>query len=101
MTRYGNDEPEEEREDWAAESKGWEDDEEGFDEEGFANDDAETIACPYCGVEIYEESQRCPHCEKYISKEDAPAAKKPSWVVLGFILALLATALFALAVKFC
>ena len=30
------------------------------------------IPCPYCGAEIHDETERCPHCEHYISKEDAP-----------------------------
>ena len=53
-------------------------------------DDEPTIPCPHCGAEIHEEAQRCPHCERYISEEDAPAARKPWWVVLGAILGLYA-----------
>lgn len=51
------------------------------------DDDAEepTIACPYCGQEIHEDSQRCPHCEHYVSEEDAPLTKKPWWIVVGVI----------------
>ena len=29
-----------------------------------------TVPCKYCGRDIYEESERCPYCEKYISEED-------------------------------
>jgi hypothetical protein len=47
------------------------------------DDDDECAPCPYCGQMILEESERCPHCEKYISREDAPPARKPLWIILG------------------
>jgi len=61
----------------------WEDDE--FDSE----DGNDTIPCPYCQEPIHEDSQRCPHCENYISREDAPPARKPPWIVLGLLVCLL------------
>ena len=45
--------------------------------------DDDTIPCPYCKREIHEDSQRCPHCEQYISAEDAPPAAKPWWLLIG------------------
>jgi hypothetical protein len=50
-----------------------------------ADDDEPTIPCPYCHREILEDAERCPHCEQYISKEDAPPARKPWWIVIGVI----------------
>ena len=47
-------------------------DEEPDDEFDADWDDEPTIECPYCGREIHEDAQRCPHCERYISDEDAP-----------------------------
>jgi uncharacterized paraquat-inducible protein A len=54
-----------------------------------ADDDDETIKCPYCGKSIHEDSPRCPYCEQYLSDEDAPAAAKPWWIVLGVMVCLL------------
>lgn len=51
-------------------------------------DDEPTVACRYCGREIHEDSQRCPYCEKYISEEDAPPARKPWWILVGAALVL-------------
>ena len=53
--------------------------------------------CPYCKREISEEAQWCPHCENYLSKEDAPPSggKSWPWVVL-MVLALLAAAMWML-----
>jgi hypothetical protein len=50
----------------------------------------DTIPCPYCRKEIHEDAQRCPHCENYISEEDAPAGKKPWWIVICALLCLYA-----------
>lgn len=59
-------------------------------DEGCSDDDesAEPIDCPHCGEEIYEEAQQCPHCGKYISREDAPAGRKPWWIVAGVVVCL-------------
>ena len=50
------------------------------------DDDEPTIPCPYCRREIHEDSPRCPHCENYISQEDAPPARKPWWMIIGALL---------------
>ena len=52
------------------------------------DDDEPTVPCPYCKREIHEGAQQCPHCEQYISAEDAPPARKPWWIVVGAILCL-------------
>jgi predicted nucleic acid-binding Zn ribbon protein len=58
------------------------------DEDGREGDEDTTIPCPYCRRPIYEDSQRCPHCGNYISEEDAPAARKPWWIIVGALLVL-------------
>jgi hypothetical protein len=56
-----------------------------FDDDG----DEPTIACPYCGEEIYEDAPRCPACGQYVSAEDAPGARRPWWIVIGAAVCLL------------
>jgi hypothetical protein len=51
------------------------------------NDDVETVPCPYCRRPIYEEAERCPHCENYLSCEDAPT-HRPWWLVIGAVFCL-------------
>jgi hypothetical protein len=72
---------------WTNAQNDWNDDPESneeIDDDGPAEEDEEpTISCPYCGREILEDSERCPHCEHYISQEDAPPARKPWWIILG------------------
>ena len=53
-----------------------------------------TIPCPYCSCPIHEDSQRCPHCEKYISEEDTPTGPKPLWLVIGVLACLAAAVLW-------
>jgi predicted nucleic acid-binding Zn ribbon protein len=65
----------------------WDDnDDECEDDDG--NDEGE-MPCPYCGQPIYDDSPRCAHCGQYLSSEDAAAAPKPMWIVLGVVLCLL------------
>jgi hypothetical protein len=63
--------------------------EDDFDEDYPEDDDDEsTVPCPHCKREIHEDSQRCPYCEHYISKEDSPAGRRPWWIVVGVIVCL-------------
>jgi hypothetical protein len=56
-----------------------------------SDDDAsETVPCPYCRRPIHEDAERCPYCESYISREDAPPSRKPLWILLGVGLCLFA-----------
>ncbi|MGH7214508.1 MAG: hypothetical protein ACREIT_07080 [Tepidisphaeraceae bacterium] len=55
-----------------------------------------TIACPYCGEQVFEEAQRCPYCERYRSEEDAPRRmrRKGTWLIVGVIIATAITLLW-------
>jgi hypothetical protein len=50
--------------------------------------DDDTVPCPYCRRPVYEDAERCPHCEHYLSAEDAPA-RPPWWLLLGVLVCLL------------
>lgn len=47
-----------------------------------------TVPCPHCRQEVHEDAQRCPHCELYITDEDAPPVRKPWWLIAGVIVCL-------------
>jgi uncharacterized paraquat-inducible protein A len=49
------------------------------------HDEDATRPCPHCHLEIHEESERCPYCGTYISREDAPSARKPWWIIVGVV----------------
>ena len=55
------------------------------EDEDWPDEDEPTIPCPHCRREILEDAERCPYCEHYLSKEDAPPERKPWWIVVGVI----------------
>jgi hypothetical protein len=61
----------------------WEEENEEFDS-GEEEDD--TVPCPNCRREIYEEAERCPYCGNYITAEEPGSSVKPWWFVVGFLL---------------
>ncbi len=71
---------------WNDDDDDWKPDEDDISED--EDEDEPTIACPFCKRQIHEDSQRCPHCENYISDEDAPPARKPWWMIAGVLLCL-------------
>lgn len=76
-----------EEDDWSDE----ESQDENFPADPWASDEEDdaTVPCPYCRQEIYEDAERCPHCGRYISEEDAPSSPKPWWIIVGALLCLL------------
>ena len=66
----------------------WDDDPD--DDDPREDDEDDVVPCPYCRREIHEDSQRCPHCGSYISREDAPPTRKPWWIILGVVACLYA-----------
>jgi uncharacterized paraquat-inducible protein A len=76
----------------ADEENYWDD----YDPEDEPADEDDTIPCPYCRRLIHEDAQRCPYCENYMSSEDAPAAAKPMWIIVGFLLCFLVVVLWIL-----
>lgn len=71
------------RQTWDDEDDRDNDGEEFAEADTFGSDDEPTISCPYCGAEVHEDSPRCPHCENYLSHEDAPQTPKPWWFLIG------------------
>ncbi|VTR92288.1 unnamed protein product [Gemmata massiliana] len=62
----------------------------------YVDDSRAFIPCPYCRAEIDDESEQCPKCGMFISREDTPSDRKsPVWIVL-MVLALLAVMAMAL-----
>ena len=46
-------------------------------------DDGDTIACPHCGQDVFDDAEQCPNCGMYLSEEDAPARRWPWWMWVG------------------
>jgi predicted nucleic acid-binding Zn ribbon protein len=59
--------------------------------QGLYDDDGPaTVPCPHCGKEILEDSERCPSCGMYLSREDTPTRSRSGLWMIVAILALLA-----------
>jgi hypothetical protein len=67
-------------------------DDDDLDEREYPDSDPEegddTVACPYCGEPVYHDAVRCPRCENYLSREDAPG-RHPWWIVVTAVVCLL------------
>ncbi len=65
----------------------YDDEDDDLDDADDADDDSDvTIDCPYCGAEMYDDAEQCPHCGQYISAEDAPREGKPAWIIVVILL---------------
>ena len=59
------------------------------------NDGPDTLPCPACGADIYDDSERCPVCGEYVVMRTGSGPRRTWWwIALG--LALLAMLLFVL-----
>ena len=67
---------------------------EEYDE--FEDDRTEALPCPSCGAEVYEETQRCPHCGDWIVPHAAHARRKRGLWIVAAVLALIAIVVLAL-----
>ena len=73
------------------------DDEEYPDENDLDDEISETLPCPECGTEVYEDSVQCPACGAYITPGTRTVPGRPAWwLVLGLAAALLAILALAL-----
>jgi predicted nucleic acid-binding Zn ribbon protein len=68
----------------------WNEDEDDLDDEDWPedNDEGETVRCPECGTDVYEDSQHCPGCG-HLMERSRPffSNNTPWWMILGAILA--------------
>jgi hypothetical protein len=74
-------------------------DEDDEDYAGFDTSDQDgdnTDECPHCGELIYGDAERCQECGEYLSREDAPAERKPAWVIVGVAICLVIVLLWVL-----
>lgn len=54
---------------------------------GGFGDRPELIRCPYCGKSIVEDAEWCHHCGRFV--EERHLDRRPVWVWVGIVLALL------------
>jgi predicted nucleic acid-binding Zn ribbon protein len=53
----------------------------------YADPEPATVACPQCGAEVLEDSEQCPRCLQYLSREDAPTpVRSIGWLVMVILM---------------
>jgi hypothetical protein len=56
------------------------------DQSGDDDDLSETIPCPQCGAEVYEDAEQCPRCGSYLTHGSSVwAGRSIAWIVLGML----------------
>jgi hypothetical protein len=79
-------------------STNWDESPADDDEWDDDNDTSETLACPLCGADVYEDAIRCPNCGEYITHSTSFFAGRPWWwIALGIagVLAVIVMSLIA------
>jgi uncharacterized paraquat-inducible protein A len=55
-------------------------------------DESDTVPCPHCGRDVYEDAERCPSCGQYLTREDAPPRQSWTFRILAIICLIVALA---------
>ncbi len=79
--------------DFEFERSGRELDDNEFPEPDVGDDEIETIPCPECGAEVYEDAPRCPYCGAYVTADTRPWSGRPLWWIILGVAGVLATIL--------
>ena len=70
-----------------------------FEDDDFEDDLSETVPCPQCNAEIYEDAVRCPNCGAYVTLGTSVWSGRPRWWtalgLLGIVVLILALLLSA------
>ncbi len=66
------------------------DDSEYPDEDDLDDELTETVPCPQCGAEVYEDTVRCPVCGAYVTFDNSIWSGRPGWWILLGLLGILA-----------
>ena len=56
----------------------------------------DTVVCPSCKSDVYEEAEQCPRCGEYLTQERA-VGRWPWWVMVGIVLAMLIAVIFVVS----
>lgn len=57
-----------------------------YPDEDSDDSSVDTIVCPTCGKDIYEEAVQCPYCGNYVTTNASVWSGRPVWwIVLGVL----------------
>jgi hypothetical protein len=73
---------------WTADSDDGHEDWELPDESDFDDDQSETLPCPDCGADVYEDAEQCPVCGNYLIRDTNPlrdSSRPLAWLLVGLV----------------
>jgi DNA-directed RNA polymerase subunit RPC12/RpoP len=71
---------------WFEEPDDKSDDEEFPEDSDFGDEEPNTIRCPECGAEVYDDAVQCPTCGSYLPADTSPwSGRSLWWIVLGLL----------------
>lgn len=78
--------------------RSWHDDDsddesEWHDSDDDCDDSTETIECPKCGVDVYEDADHCPLCGEYFVPNHSVFSHRPAWFNMVALLGIIAVVL--------
>ena len=76
-------------------------DDEEYPDEQPDDDRTETVSCPECGAEVYEDALRCPVCGNYVTHDTSVWSGRPGWWVLLGLVGVLAAILVLAGLTSC
>lgn len=47
-----------------------------------SDDETETVSCPKCGIDVYEDAPQCPLCGEYLTPNHSVWSGRPVWFTL-------------------
>jgi len=53
------------------------------------HDESETLPCPVCGEEIFEDAERCPYCGQYVTPRLGGHSGWGKWLLFGLAILLI------------
>jgi hypothetical protein len=71
---------------WSDEPDDESDDAEYPEDPGFGNPETDTIRCPECGTDVYDDAVQCPSCGHYLEADTNPwSGRSLWWIVVGLL----------------
>ncbi len=76
----------------------WDDDPDDWPEDDDSGSD--TVVCPNCGADVYEDAEQCPRCGEWITDSTHPLAGRSRWFVWAGLLGIAAVILTLILARF-
>jgi len=67
---------------WRDDDDDPDDDAEWSEDPDDSDEDTETVSCPKCGIDVYEDAPQCPLCGEYLTQDRSVWSGRPVWFTL-------------------